>query len=53
MFLIKLLIWMLVYPLMFASFLMGNMFGWMVFLFNSPVDIWNIISSGVDEASTQ
>ena len=53
MFLIKLLIWMLVYPLMFAGFLMGSMFGWMVFLFNSPVDIWNIISSGVDEASMQ
>lgn len=53
MFLLKLLIWLFVYPLMFISFLMGSMFGWIVFLFNSPVDIWNIISTSVDEASTQ
>ena len=53
MFLIKLVIWITVYPIFVFSYFCSTLFECIAFLFNSPVDIWNIISKNVDEATVE
>ena len=48
--LVKIVLWLTVYPLIFAQFVLSSMFSWISFLFNSPVDVWNIVCKNVDEA---
>jgi hypothetical protein len=44
------LVWMLLYPIMLLSFLATSLWGVVVFLFHSPVDVWVMISKAVDQA---
>ena len=51
--LIKLVLWLTVYPLILLHYFLSSVFGWVSFLFNSPVDIWNIVSRNVEEAMVE
>ncbi len=51
--LIKTLAWIVMYPLVLIGFAAVNVLNTLSFLFNSPVDIWNIISDSIDEAAEQ
>jgi hypothetical protein len=49
MFLAKLIAWLVLYPLTLLGFVMTTVFSVFSFLFNSPVDIWIMISKTLDE----
>jgi hypothetical protein len=51
--LVKLVLWLTVYPLIFAQYMLTSVYGWVTFLFNSPVDVWNIVSRNVEEAMVE
>lgn len=44
----KLLLWTTLYPIAVVSFFFTWLWNMVVFLFNSPVDIWMLISDAVD-----
>ena len=44
----KILLWLLVYPVAFVIFFSVAILEAVTFLFNSPVDIWILISEAVD-----
>jgi hypothetical protein len=46
--LLKLILWTLLYPLVVAGYALMSIFEICVFVFNSPVDVWMIISDSVD-----
>lgn len=48
MLLIKILFWLVLYPFGLFGYMVMSIFEMGVFLFHSPVDIWNIISKAVD-----
>jgi len=50
MFLVKALAWLVVYPLVVLGFGLSVAFACFWFLFNSPVDIWNVLSDGIEKA---
>jgi hypothetical protein len=51
MFLVKALAWLIVYPLVILGFGISIAVSCLWFLFNSPVDIWNVLSDGIEEAT--
>lgn len=53
MFLVKLAIWAVMYPVTLALFAWTTIVSLLDFLFNSPVDIWNIITESVNEATKE
>jgi hypothetical protein len=50
MLLAKIGIWLLLYPLTVTGFFILSLFEWIHFLFNSPVDVWNVITKSIKEA---
>lgn len=48
MILAKIAIWLVMYPLGVVGYFIMSVLEVLAFLFNSPVDIWNIISKAVD-----
>lgn len=50
---IKLLIWCVMFPMMVFAFALTTVFQWLQFLFNSPVDVWNIIDESIDQTQKQ
>jgi len=50
MLLLKTAIWSLMYPTIVAAYAAHTIFMWVKFLFNSPVDVWTIISTSIEEA---
>lgn len=48
MILAKIAIWLVMYPLGLVGYVIMSIIEMAMFLFNSPVDIWNIISRAVD-----
>lgn len=48
MILAKIAIWLVMYPIGLIGYVIMSIIEMLSFLFNSPVDIWNIISSAVD-----
>jgi hypothetical protein len=51
MFLIKVAIWLVMFPITVVGFAWMSILEWVAFLFNSPIDIWTIVSHNVDEAT--
>jgi hypothetical protein len=49
MLLTKVIAWSLLYPIALCGFAMSIVFTIVSFLFNSPVDIWIMISNTIDE----
>ena len=49
MLLTKVLAWSVLYPIALCGFAVSTLFTVISFLFNSPVDIWVMISSTIDE----
>lgn len=50
MFLIKVAIWLVMFPITVIGFAWLSVLEWVAFLFHCPVDIWTIVSRNVDEA---
>jgi hypothetical protein len=48
MFFVKIAIWLIMYPFGLIGYIIMSVIEMFQFLFNSPVDIWNIISEAVD-----
>jgi len=48
MFLVKIAIWLVMYPFGLIGYTIMSIVDMAHFLFNSPVDVWNIISKAVD-----
>ena len=48
MILAKIAIWLVMYPIGVVGYFIMSVLDMLAFLFNSPVDIWNIISRAVD-----
>lgn len=48
MILAKIAIWLVMYPVGLVGYVVMSIIEMIGFLFNSPVDIWNIISNAVD-----
>lgn len=48
MILAKIAIWLVMYPVGLVGYIIMSIIEMAQFLFNSPVDIWNIISNAVD-----
>ena len=48
MILAKIAIWLVMYPIGVVGYFIMSVLEMLAFLFNSPVDIWNIISRAVD-----
>lgn len=46
--LLKMILWTFLYPLVVAGYAIMSIFEVAVFIFNSPVDVWTIISDSVD-----
>ena len=51
MFFVKLSIWLVMFPIMVASFAVMSLVEWIVFLFNVPVDLWEMISKNIEETT--
>lgn len=49
MFFVKVAIWLIMLPLTIIGFAWLSFLEWAVFLFNVPVDLWNIVSRSIDE----
>lgn len=49
----KSLVWLIFYPLVLIGFVFNQLVIWIQFLFNSPVDIWEIISKAMEEAAKE
>lgn len=50
MFLIKVVIWSVMFPITVVGFAWMSLLQCLAFLFNCPIDIWTIVSRNVDEA---
>ena len=53
MYLIKLLIWSLLYPVVLLGFAVRIVFLVFTFLFHSPVDIWILISKSLESTQVE
>lgn len=51
--LIKALLWLAVYPIMCIGYITVTAWDLVSFLFNSPVDVWMIISRSVDDSQEE
>lgn len=49
----KSLAWIILYPLVLFGFVFNQLMIWIKFLFNSPVDIWEIVSKAIEEAAKE
>lgn len=47
--LVKIAVWLVAYPIMFVGFMGVTALEIVTFLFNSPVDVWNIISTSFEQ----
>ena len=48
MLLVKIAIWLVMYPFGLVGYIIMSVIEMLQFFFNSPVDVWNIISRAVD-----
>ncbi len=53
MFLVKTVLWVLLYPLLFTGYFAISCFQALSFLFNSPVDLWIIISNSLEQQAEE
>ena len=43
------IVWLAVYPVIFVTYFIMSIGQALVFLFNSPVDVWNIVNDQVEK----
>lgn len=43
------ILWLIVFPLAVITFLVGTAIRVVIFLFNCPVDIWNMLGDSIDK----
>lgn len=48
MFLVKIAMWLVLYPFGVVGYIIMSVIEMLQFFFNSPIDVWNIISKAVD-----
>lgn len=53
MLLMKIMFWLMLYPLSVVGFIITSIWDMVLFLFHSPVDIWNIISRAFDNIEAE
>jgi len=51
--LMKVIFWLALYPLTVAGFILTSAWEVILFLFNSPIDVWNIIGRAFDDPESE
>lgn len=51
--LVKSLLWIILFPITVVGFFIMTLIECLSFLFNSPVDVWELISKSIDEATSE
>jgi hypothetical protein len=51
--LVKSLLWIVLFPITVIGFFIMTLVECVSFIFNSPVDVWDLISKSVDEATSE